>query len=173
MTKWAPPSPSSSSNVHPIISGMSSNGMCVACLSSPLLPPPHTHTYAACHARTPTPTYLPTHTHLLNRYIIYVIKDDKIQIEKQGAREKTWDDFTADLPETDCRYAVIDVEFETDDGRPTSKIVFLSWAPDSAKVCMYVCVYIYMVIDEKCPPYLPWPRTQRQTHIYTYTHTHI
>jgi len=26
------------------------------------------------------------------------------------------------------------VEFETDDGRPTSKIVFLSWAPDTAKV---------------------------------------
>jgi cofilin len=48
--------------------------------------------------------------------------------------EKTWDDFTADLPESDCRYAVIDVEFETDDGRPTSKIVFLSWAPDTAKV---------------------------------------
>ena len=61
------------------------------------------------------------------RYIIYVIKDGKIVIEKQGAREKTWDDFTGDLPDDDCRYAVIDVEFETDDGRPTSKIVFLSW----------------------------------------------
>ncbi|KAM3573386.1 hypothetical protein VYU27_004627 [Nannochloropsis oceanica] len=68
------------------------------------------------------------------RYIIYVIKDDKIQIEKEGAREKSWKDFTEDLPESDCRYAVIDVEFETDDGRPTSKIVFLSWAPDTAKV---------------------------------------
>lgn len=48
-------------------------------------------------------------------------------IEKKGERSKTWDDFTAELPDEDCRYAVIDVEFETDDGRPTSKIVFLSW----------------------------------------------
>jgi len=48
--------------------------------------------------------------------------------------EKNWEDFCADLPESDCRYAVIDVEFETDDGRPTSKIIFLSWAPDTAKV---------------------------------------
>ncbi len=61
------------------------------------------------------------------RYIIYEIKDSKIVIEKTGEREKTWDDFTADLPATDCRYAVVDVEFETDDGRPTSKIIFLSW----------------------------------------------
>ena len=61
------------------------------------------------------------------RYIIYEIKDTHIVIEKQGEREKTWEDFTKDLPANDCRYAVIDVEFETDDGRPTSKIVFLSW----------------------------------------------
>ena len=102
--------------------------MCMRC--------PHSHIHLHAHP--------PTHTQ--NRYIIYVIKDDKIQIEKQGAREKTWDDFTADLPETDCRYAVIDVEFETDDGRPTSKIVFLSWAPDSAKVCVCECACVCVCV---------------------------
>ncbi len=56
-------------------------------------------------------------------------------IEKKGERAKTWDDFTAELPDEDCRYAVIDVEFETDDGRPTSKIVFLSWCVSSALDC--------------------------------------
>lgn len=61
------------------------------------------------------------------RYIIYHIKDGKIDIEKEGKRESTWDDFMDALPEDDCRYAVIDIEFETDDGRPTSKIVFLAW----------------------------------------------
>ena len=69
------------------------------------------------------------------RYFIYEIKDKKtIVIEKQGAREKTYDDFVEELPENDCRYGLIDIEFETDDGRPTSKIVFISWNPDTASV---------------------------------------
>lgn len=69
------------------------------------------------------------------RYFIYVIKDKKtIEIEKTGERNKTFDDFVADLPENDCRYGLIDVEFETADGRPTSKIVFITWNPDTAPV---------------------------------------
>jgi len=68
------------------------------------------------------------------RYITYEIKNNTIEIEKQGERSKTWDDFCADLPENDARYAVIDVEFETDDGRPTSKILFLAWCPDGCKI---------------------------------------
>eukprot|EP00571_Detonula_confervacea_P017176 CAMPEP_0172309964 /NCGR_PEP_ID=MMETSP1058-20130122/11015_1 /TAXON_ID=83371 /ORGANISM="Detonula confervacea, Strain CCMP 353" /LENGTH=142 /DNA_ID=CAMNT_0013022691 /DNA_START=28 /DNA_END=456 /DNA_ORIENTATION=+ len=69
------------------------------------------------------------------RYFIYEIKDKKtIVIEKQGDRGKTFDDFVEDLPENDCRYGLIDIEFETSDGRPTSKIVFISWNPDTAPV---------------------------------------
>ena len=62
------------------------------------------------------------------RYFIYEIKDKKeIVIEKQGDRSKTFDDLVEELPENDCRYALIDLEFKTADGRPTSKIVFISW----------------------------------------------
>eukprot|EP00804_Cyclotella_cryptica_P026034 CCRYP_019301-RA/>CCRYP_019301-RA protein AED:0.08 eAED:0.08 QI:156/0/0.5/1/0/0.5/2/1440/143 len=69
------------------------------------------------------------------RYFIYQIKDKKtIVIEKQGDRNKTYDDFVGELPENDCRYGLIDIEFETDDGRPTSKLVFISWNPDTASV---------------------------------------
>jgi len=64
-----------------------------------------------------------------------MIKDKKtIVIEKQGERTKTYEDFCEDLPENDCRYGLIDLEFETDDGRPTSKLVFISWNPDTASV---------------------------------------
>jgi cofilin len=28
----------------------------------------------------------------------------------------------------------VDVEFETPDGRPTDKMVFISWVPDTAKI---------------------------------------
>mmetsp|Transcript_2428 Transcript_2428/g.2923 ORF Transcript_2428/g.2923 Transcript_2428/m.2923 type:complete len:142 (-) Transcript_2428:184-609(-) len=68
------------------------------------------------------------------RYFIYKIQKDEIVIEKMGAREKTYDDFVDDLPENDCRYGLIDVEFTTADERNTSKIVFVSWAPETAKV---------------------------------------
>jgi len=70
------------------------------------------------------------------RYFIYVMSKDKksIEIEKRGAIEKTYDDFCSELPENDCRYGLIDLEFETDDGRPTSKLVFISWNPDTASV---------------------------------------
>ena len=69
------------------------------------------------------------------RYFIYEIKDKKtIVIEKQGDKSKTYEDFVEELPENDCRYGLIDIEFETDDGRPTSKIVFISWNPDTAPV---------------------------------------
>jgi cofilin len=69
------------------------------------------------------------------RYFIYVIKDKKeVIIEKRGPPDSTYEDFVAALPPDDCRYGLIDVEFETDDGRPTSKLVFISWNPDTASV---------------------------------------
>ena len=64
-----------------------------------------------------------------------MIQDKKtVVIEKQGDRSKTFDDFVEDLPENESRYGLIDVEFKTDDGRPTSKIVFISWNPDTAPI---------------------------------------
>jgi cofilin len=69
------------------------------------------------------------------RYYIYKIHDKKtIKIEKSGDRSKTYEDFCADLPDTECRYGLIDLEFESDDGRPTSKLVFITWNPDTGKI---------------------------------------
>jgi cofilin len=69
------------------------------------------------------------------RYYTYIIVDKKtIKIEKSGAREETYEDFCGHLPENDCRYGLIDLEFTTDDGRPTSKLVFITWNPDTASI---------------------------------------
>jgi len=70
------------------------------------------------------------------RYFIYKIGKDKktIEIEKRGDLSKTYDDFVSEFPENDCRYGLIDLDFETEDGRETSKLVFVSWCPDTAKV---------------------------------------
>lgn len=69
------------------------------------------------------------------RYYIYEIVDKKtIKIEKSGDRSKTYEDFCADLPDNDCRYGLIDLEFKSDDGRPTSKLVFITWNPDTGSI---------------------------------------
>jgi len=69
------------------------------------------------------------------RYYIYEIKDKKtIVISSKGERSKTYDDFVDELPEAKSRYGLIDLEFETKDGRPTSKLVFISWNPDVGSI---------------------------------------
>lgn len=69
------------------------------------------------------------------RYYIYTIENKKtIIIESKGDRTKSYEDFVAELPENDCRYGLIDLDFKTTDGRPTSKLVFITWNPDTANV---------------------------------------
>uniref|UniRef100_A0A7S2LMJ8 ADF-H domain-containing protein n=1 Tax=Leptocylindrus danicus TaxID=163516 RepID=A0A7S2LMJ8_9STRA len=70
------------------------------------------------------------------RYITYKIQDKKvIVIDKKGGMEKTYEDFCEDITsDNDCRYGLVDLEFETDDGRTTSKLVFISWNPDTAPI---------------------------------------
>merc|ERR1712098_419979 len=58
----------------------------------------------------------------------------EITIESEGDSSKTYGDFLAAVPENEPRYAVCDVKFETDDGRPQEKLVFFLWSPDSCGV---------------------------------------
>ncbi|CAB9507968.1 Actin-depolymerizing factor [Seminavis robusta] len=69
------------------------------------------------------------------RFYIYKIEDQKtIVIEKKGERSKTYEDFCGELPESEPRYGLVDVEFKTTDGRDTSKLVLITWNPDNAKI---------------------------------------
>lgn len=68
------------------------------------------------------------------RYIIYKIDGSEIKVDSFGSPDKTYDDFSAGLPEGDCRYAVFDYEFVTDDQCHKSKIFFIAWSPDVSKV---------------------------------------
>ncbi|KAJ8464567.1 hypothetical protein OPV22_027119 [Ensete ventricosum] len=70
------------------------------------------------------------------RFIVFKI-DEKIQqvtVEKLGQPDETYDDFTASLPADECRYAVFDFDFVTDELCQKSKIFFISWAPDNSRV---------------------------------------
>ncbi|OQR97197.1 actin-depolymerizing factor [Thraustotheca clavata] len=70
------------------------------------------------------------------RYFIYKIEHDEIVIEHRGERSESYEDFANKLLEiqSECRYGLIDLDFTTKDGRPTSKLVFISWSPDTSKI---------------------------------------
>ena len=62
------------------------------------------------------------------RFIVFKI-EEKIQqviVEKLGGPEETYDDFTASMPANECRYAVFDFDFITDENCQKSKIFFIS-----------------------------------------------
>ncbi|KFK30636.1 hypothetical protein AALP_AA6G007700 [Arabis alpina] len=70
------------------------------------------------------------------RYIVFTIDEtaQQVLIEKLGNPEETYDDFTNSMPENECRYAVYDFDFTTEDNCQKSKIFFIAWSPDTSRV---------------------------------------
>jgi cofilin len=66
------------------------------------------------------------------KYIIYQIDNGKIVTEHVG--EGDFEEFVSHFEDKVCRYAIIDWAFTTTDGRPASKIAFISWCPDTSPV---------------------------------------
>ncbi|KAI3628568.1 cofilin [Malassezia furfur] len=69
------------------------------------------------------------------RYIIYTLSPDNTEIVVAKTNESTnYDDFLAELPAAECRYAVYDFEYQKGDEGMRNKIVFVTWSPDESKV---------------------------------------
>merc|ERR1719152_74347 len=66
------------------------------------------------------------------RYVTFMIKDKKeVVVDAEAPAEGNgWDEFVKALPEDQPRYALVDVDYETDDGRPQNKLTFVYWSPD-------------------------------------------
>ncbi|KAL1405124.1 cofilin [Vanrija albida] len=69
-------------------------------------------------------------------YVIYGVSDDKKSIVVLKTSEsRNFEDFVADLPEKECRWAVYDFQYELPGGEGTrNKLVFVQWSPDDANV---------------------------------------
>ncbi|WP_185061846.1 actin depolymerization factor/cofilin-like domain-containing protein [Pseudomonas putida] len=67
------------------------------------------------------------------RYIVFKISDDykEVVVESTGDRSATYEDFLSALTPLDARYAVVDFEFETAEGR-RNKIMYIAYITDSA-----------------------------------------
>lgn len=75
------------------------------------------------------------------QYIIYNFSEDKrtIIVEKTSTSED-YDAFIADLPETECRFAVIDFHYQIGPAEPKkSRIIFINWCVVSL-LCL-PCIY--------------------------------
>ncbi|KAG0041785.1 cofilin, partial [Gryganskiella cystojenkinii] len=68
------------------------------------------------------------------KYIVYRLSDDQKSIVVDTTAESSdYDDFVGKLPKEDCRWAVYDFDYSTSEGE-RSKIVFISWSPENAKI---------------------------------------
>jgi len=69
-----------------------------------------------------------------HKYIIFKLNDTKTEIVPLKTSSGDYDEFLEDLPETECRWAVYDLEFTNEEGGLRKKIVFVNWSPDDAKI---------------------------------------
>ncbi|KAI0030350.1 hypothetical protein K488DRAFT_87845 [Vararia minispora EC-137] len=68
------------------------------------------------------------------KYVVFGVSQDKTQIVVyKKSDDSSYESFISDLPETECRWAVYDFEFEKDGGK-RNKITFFSWSPDDARI---------------------------------------
>ena len=62
------------------------------------------------------------------KFIVYTLSPDNTEIVVSKTSESTnFDDFIAELPPTECRYAVYDFEYQKGDEGTRNKICFVSW----------------------------------------------
>lgn len=64
-----------------------------------------------------------------HRFIVFKIEEKQKQVivEKLGEPTQTYEDFTANLPAEECRYAVFDFDFVTAENVQKSRIFFIAW----------------------------------------------
>ncbi|GFS37904.1 actin depolymerizing factor 4 [Actinidia rufa] len=71
-----------------------------------------------------------------HRFIVFKIeeKQKQVVVEKVGEPTNSYEDFTASLPADECRYAVYDYDFVTEENCQKSRIFFIAWSPDTSRV---------------------------------------
>lgn len=71
-----------------------------------------------------------------HRSIVFKIeeKQKEVIVEKVGDPTQSYEDFSNSLPSNECRYAVFDFDFVTNENCQKSRIFFIAWSPDTARV---------------------------------------
>jgi len=61
------------------------------------------------------------------RYVVFKIEEQQVVVEKLGGPTASYEDFMACFPPNECRYAVYDFDFTTNENCQKSKIFFIAW----------------------------------------------
>jgi len=61
------------------------------------------------------------------RFIVFKIEEQQVVVEKLGDPTESYEDFMASFPANECRYAVYDFNFTTNENCQKSKIFFVAW----------------------------------------------
>uniref|UniRef100_A0ACD5UDG5 Uncharacterized protein n=1 Tax=Avena sativa TaxID=4498 RepID=A0ACD5UDG5_AVESA len=63
------------------------------------------------------------------RFITFKVNEgtQQVVVDRLGQPGDTYADFVSAMPEGECRYAVYDFDFVTDENCQKSKIFFISW----------------------------------------------
>lgn len=63
------------------------------------------------------------------RFIVFKIeeKQKQVVVEKVGEPNESYEDFAGSLPADECRYAVYDFDFVTEENCQKSRIFFIAW----------------------------------------------
>lgn len=61
------------------------------------------------------------------RYLTFKIVDHQVMVDKLGGPDESYEAFTSSLPSDECRYAVFDFDFTTNENCQKSKIFFIAW----------------------------------------------
>lgn len=74
-------------------------------------------------------TFLELKARRNHRYLTFKIDDglQQVVVDKIGGQGESYEDFCKSLPDDDCRYAVFDYDFTTDENCHKSKIFFIAW----------------------------------------------
>ncbi|DBA79718.1 TPA: hypothetical protein ACH3X1_008386 [Trebouxia sp. C0004] len=70
------------------------------------------------------------------RWALWKLNDagNEVVIAGVGAKDSPLSELLGLLPNTDCRYGVFDYQFVNSDGCIFNKLIFLNWAPDTARI---------------------------------------
>ncbi|KAJ4800028.1 Actin-depolymerizing factor [Rhynchospora pubera] len=81
-------------------------------------------------------TFLELQRKKTHRYVVFKIDEKKkeVVVEKTGGAAESYEDFLASLPENDCRYAIYDFDFVTEENCQKSKIFFIAWSPSVSRI---------------------------------------
>jgi cofilin len=70
-----------------------------------------------------------------HKFLVFKLADDdsgNVIVEHVGDPKASANDFLALLPNSDCRFCIFDYDYKSTDGRPQSKLWFISYLPENA-----------------------------------------